>query len=118
LVITGFYPLTQVYQREQDRKQGVISFAVYAGEKCFPLAIACFLSAAVLMGFLVWQNFGPAPAIAAGLGPVGLAAAVAVWWWRYDDSQVRQNYVWMLRLGYVMTGGFLAFVAWQLLTAI
>jgi 1,4-dihydroxy-2-naphthoate octaprenyltransferase len=114
LVITGFYPLTQVYQREQDRKQGVISFAVYAGERCFPLAIACFLLAAVLMGFLVWQNFGPAPAVAAGIGPVGLAAAVAVWWRSYDDDQVRENYVWMLRLGYVMTGGFLAFIAWQL----
>lgn len=114
LVITGFYPLTQVYQREQDRKQGVISFAVYAGEKCFPLAIICFLLAAVLMGFLVWQNFGPAPAVAAAVGPVGLAAAVAVWWHSYDDDQVRANYVWMLRLGYVMTGGFLAFIVWQL----
>ena len=114
LVITGFYPLTQVYQREQDRKQGVISFAVYAGEKCFPLAIVCFLSAALLMGALVWQYFGLAPAIAAGIGPVGLAAAVAVWWRNYQDDHVRENYVWMLRLGYVMTGGFLAFIVWQL----
>jgi 4-hydroxybenzoate polyprenyltransferase len=115
LIITGFYPLTQVYQRAQDGKQGVISFAVYAGEWCFALAIACFLSAAGLMGALAWQHFGQVSAALAVVGLVGLAAAVA-WWWRdYDDGQVRQNYVWMLRLGYVMTGGFLVFIAWQLL---
>jgi 4-hydroxybenzoate polyprenyltransferase len=99
LIITGFYPLTQVYQREEDRKQGVISFAVYAGEKCFLLAIVCFLSAA-----------GPLQALAAVGGLVGLAVCVAVWWRRYDESQVRTNYLWMMRLGYLMTGGFLIFV--------
>ncbi len=73
LIITGFYPLTQVYQREEDRKQGVISFAVYAGEKCFLLAIVCFLSAAALMGYLAWRYFGPWQALAAVVGLVGLA---------------------------------------------
>jgi 1,4-dihydroxy-2-naphthoate octaprenyltransferase len=110
LIITGFYPLTQVYQREQDRKQGVISFAVYAGEKCFLLGIVCYLSAAALMGFLAWHYFGPLQAIAAVVGLVGLAVLVAVWWHGYDESQVRTNYLWMMRLGYLMTGGFLVFV--------
>jgi 4-hydroxybenzoate polyprenyltransferase len=110
LIITGFYPLTQVYQREEDRKQGVISFAVYAGEKCFLLAIVCFLSAAGLMGYLAWRYFGPLQALAAVGGLVGLAVCVAVWWRRYDESQVRTNYLWMMRLGYLMTGGFLIFV--------
>jgi 4-hydroxybenzoate polyprenyltransferase len=114
LVITGFYPLTQVYQREQDRKQGVISFAVYAGRACFPLAIACLLSAAGLMAALSWQILGRVAAVAAAAGPTGLAGLVAAWWWRYDDHQVRQNYLWMMRLGYLMTGGFLAFIVWQL----
>jgi 1,4-dihydroxy-2-naphthoate octaprenyltransferase len=110
LIITGFYPLTQVYQREEDRKQGVISFAVYAGEKCFPLAIVCFLSAAALMGYLAWRYFGPWQTLAAVVGLVGLAVLVAVWWRGYDESQVRTNYLWMMRLGYLMTGGFLVFV--------
>ena len=110
LIITGFYPLTQVYQREEDRKQGVISFAVYAGEKCFLLAVVCFLLAAGLMGFLAWRYFGPLQALAAVAGLVGLAVCVAVWWRRYDERQVRTNYLWMMRLGYLMTGGFLVFV--------
>jgi 4-hydroxybenzoate polyprenyltransferase len=112
LIITGFYPLTQIYQREQDQKQGVISFAVYAGEKCFPLAIACMLSAAGLMGYLAWRYFGTLEALAAVAGLVGLAVYVALWWRRYDESQVRTNYLWMMRLGYLMTGGFLGFVGW------
>ncbi len=112
LIITGFYPLTQIYQREQDQKQGVISFAVYAGEKCFPLAIACMLSAAGLMGTLAGRYFGPLEALAAVVGLVGLAVYVALWWRRYDESQVRVNYLWMMRLGYLMTGGFLGFVGW------
>jgi 4-hydroxybenzoate polyprenyltransferase len=109
LIITGFYPLTQVYQREEDRKQGVISFAVYAGERCFLLAIVCFLSAAALMGYLAWRYFGPLQTLAAVAGLVGLAVCAAVWWRRYDESQVRTNYLWMMRLGYLMTGGFLVF---------
>jgi 4-hydroxybenzoate polyprenyltransferase len=116
LVITGFYPLTQLYQREQDRKQGVISFAVYAGKACFPLAIGCLLSAAGLMAVLSWQTLGRAAAVAAAAGPAGLAGLVAAWWWRFDDRQVRQNYVWMMRLGYLMTGGFLGFIVWQLVS--
>jgi 4-hydroxybenzoate polyprenyltransferase len=116
LIITGFYPLTQVYQREQDRQQGVISFAVYWGERCFPLAIGCFLAAAALMGSLAWRYFGPWETMVVVAGLLGLAGLVAFWWHRFDDSQVRQNYLWMMRLGYVMTGGFLAFLGWQLVS--
>jgi 1,4-dihydroxy-2-naphthoate octaprenyltransferase len=114
LVITGFYPLTQVYQRAQDREQGVISFAVHWGEKVFGLAIACMLAGAALMGWLAWQNFGPLPAVFAAAGPLAIGALVAVWWRRFDDDCVRENYVWMMRLGYLMTAGFLGFLGWQL----
>jgi len=102
LIITGFYPLTQVYQRAQDRKEGVISFAVHWGERVFGLAIFCMLAGAALMGFLAWQYFGPAPAIVAAGGPLAIAALVAVWWGRYDD------------VGYLMTTGFMGFLGWQL----
>ncbi len=118
LVITGFYPLTQLYQREQDRKQGVISFAVWAGEKCFPLAIGCLLAAAGLMAWLTWHNWGQAQAAFVAAGLSGQAVLVAVWWRQFDDRQVRQNYTWMMRLGYLMTGGFLGLIGWQLAAAL
>jgi 1,4-dihydroxy-2-naphthoate octaprenyltransferase len=111
LIITGFYPLTQIYQVEEDRKQGVISFAVRFGTWCFPLGIACMLSAAALMGYLAGRYFGAWEAAAAVGGLVLLAAYIALWWRRYDEDEVRTNYRWMMRLGYLMTGGFLAFLA-------
>ncbi|MEJ2207557.1 MAG: UbiA family prenyltransferase [Anaerolineae bacterium] len=113
-MITGFYPLTQVYQRAQDREQGVISFAVHWGEKVFGLAIGCMIVGAALMGWLAWQNFGLLPALVAAAGPLAIGALVAVWWRRFDDDCVRENYVWMMRLGYLMTAGFLGFLGWQL----
>jgi 1,4-dihydroxy-2-naphthoate octaprenyltransferase len=118
LIITGFYPLTQIYQRAQDRKAGVISFAVHMGARCFPIAIACMLVAAGLMGYLAWHAFGPWEAAAAALGALVLAAYIAVWWQRYDDDAVRMNYEWMMRLGYLMTGGFLGFVGWLLIVGV
>ena len=114
LLITGFYPLTQVYQREQDRKQGVISFAVHWGEKVFPLAIACLICAAILMGVLVWLTFGLVQAVIVAGGVALLAVLAALWWRRFDDGNVRENYVWMMRIGLVMTAGFLGFIVWHL----
>jgi 1,4-dihydroxy-2-naphthoate octaprenyltransferase len=114
LLITGFYPLTQVYQRAEDRRQGVISFAVHWGERVFPLAIACLICAALLMGALVWQTFGQVQAVIVAGGIAVLAALVFLWWRRFDDGDVRQNYAWMMRIGIVMTCGFLGFIGLQL----
>ena len=114
LIITGFYPLTQIYQREQDRRQGDITFAVHWGERCFPLGIVCMISAAVLMGALVWRYFGHQDALVMSGGLIGLAGLITLWWQRFDDRHVRANYVRMMRLGYAMTGGFLSFIGWQL----
>lgn len=115
LVITGFYPLTQVYQRAEDRRQGVISFAVHAGEGTFALAIACLLLGAAIMAALCWQYLGRLEAVLVGLSLVGQAGLVGLWWREYDDDQVRRNYRWMMGLGYLMTAGFLGFITWQLL---
>ncbi len=115
LVITGFYPLTQLYQRAEDRRQGVISFAVYAGEWTFALAIACLLAGAALMGTLCWLYLGHLEAIVVGLSLLGQAGLVGLWWRSYDDDNVHRNYQWMMFLGYLMTGGFMGFLLWQLL---
>jgi 4-hydroxybenzoate polyprenyltransferase len=115
LVITGFYPLTQIYQREDDRRRGDITFAVHWGEQCFPLAIGCMMLAAVLVGFLVWRKFGSVEALIAAGGLIGLAGLIYLWWRRFDGSRIRENYVQMMRVGYIMAGGFLGFLGCQLL---
>ena len=116
VILTGFYPLTQIYQREEDRRHGDITFAVRWGERCFPVAIACMACAAVLMGVLVWRYMGHLEAVVMAGGIAVLAGLIALWWQRYDDGDVRANYLRMMRLGYVMTGGFLSFICWQLVS--
>jgi 1,4-dihydroxy-2-naphthoate octaprenyltransferase len=114
LIVTGYYPLTQIYQREQDLRRGDISFAVQWGERCFPLAIACTLLAAVPIGIVVWRVFGVWQTYALVVGLAGLAALYYLWWRRYDESQVRENYVSMMRFGYLMTAGFYSFIIYHL----
>ncbi len=114
LVITAYYPLTQIYQREEDRRRGDITFAVRWGERCFPLAIMCLLLAAVLMGVLIWRDFGPWHVLGVTGGLLGLAGLVYFWWRRFDDSRIRENYVRMMQMGYIMAVGFLGFIGFQL----
>ena len=115
LIITGFYPLTQIYQREDDRRRGDITFAVRWGERCFPLAIGCMMLAGALMAFLIWRTFGPVEALVVVGGLAVLAGLIYLWWSRFDEGQVRENYVQMMRVGYVMAVGFLGFLGFQLL---
>jgi 4-hydroxybenzoate polyprenyltransferase len=114
LAITGFYPLTQIYQREDDQRRGDVSFAVHWGERCFPLAIGCMLAAAALMGGLAWADFGPWPALVLVLGVTGVAGVIYLWWRSFDASRTRENYVHMLQVGYLMALGFSSFIGWQL----
>lgn len=114
LAITGFYPLTQIYQREEDQRRGDISFAVHWGERCFPLAIGCMLAAALLMGGIVWHSFGLGPALVLVLGTAGLAGVIYLWWRSFDESRMRENYLHMMRVGYMMAAGFSGFIGWQL----
>jgi 4-hydroxybenzoate polyprenyltransferase len=118
LVITGFYPLTQLYQREDDRRRGDITFAVRWGERCFPVAVGCMALAGILMGSLIGHRLGPWEGLVV-IGGFGGLAAVITWWWRhFDESRVRENYVHMMRVGYLMTGGFLGFIGCQLIRGV
>jgi 4-hydroxybenzoate polyprenyltransferase len=114
LVTTGFYPLTQLYQRAEDRARGDITFAVRFGERCFPFAIACMAAGAVTGAILVARAYRLWEAALVGASLLGLAGLIAAWWRKYDESQIRQNYLRMMRVGYVMSSGFIAYVGWHL----
>ncbi len=114
MILTGYYPLTQIYQRENDRRRGDVSFAVHWGERCFPLAIACMTGGAVSMGLLIWRYFGPWQALVVAGALVGLAGIIYLWWRRFDASRIRENYVRMMQVGYLMAAGFSSYIGWQL----
>jgi len=115
LVTTGYYPLTQIYQREEDRQRGDITFAVRYGERSFLFAVVCLVGAAFLGTGLLWATLGPWQALPLGVGLLGMTALVYRWWRRYDDRQIRYNFLQVHRLGYLLAGGFVAYIGWQLM---
>lgn len=58
LLIGGFYPLTQVYQHEQDRKDGVTTISMLLGYKGTFAFTAVVYSAAMLLLFIHFQKTG------------------------------------------------------------
>ena len=118
LITTGFYPLTQLYQRAEDERRGDITFAVRWGERSFPFAIACMASAAALGAFLTGYYYGLLEGAMVGIALLTLAGLIYEWWRHFDEGQIRQNYRYMMRLGYLMGGGFALYIGWHLAHAI
>jgi 1,4-dihydroxy-2-naphthoate polyprenyltransferase len=53
LLIGALYPLTQIYQHEEDKKDGVVTISYLLGKRgTFVLSMCLFLAATVLMYFL------------------------------------------------------------------
>lgn len=117
LLITGFYPLTQVYQIEEDRGRGDISFAVrYGVVGVFRMARIVVGLGAVLFLFAVWWG---------GLFQqswlLGIPLAYAVYYWAlgkwerlFAGQDEYQNHDWALRVCAGMSGAFWFFVLVEL----
>jgi 1,4-dihydroxy-2-naphthoate octaprenyltransferase len=53
LLIGALYPLTQIYQHEEDRKDGVVTISILLGKRgTFVLSMVLFLSATILLYLL------------------------------------------------------------------
>jgi 4-hydroxybenzoate polyprenyltransferase len=115
LITTGLYPLTQVYQIDEDRRRGDRTFAVrYGPAGVFRTSLICF----VLGGIAGW------PAMRAALTPgqaLGLAGALALlagvlffWSPRFDPRESHANHdrVFLFALGTSLS--FVAVIAWRL----
>ena len=55
-LIGGFYPITQVYQHEQDKRDGVRTISILLGKKGTFVFCACIYLAAFSMLFLYYQQ--------------------------------------------------------------
>lgn len=60
LLIGALYPLTQIYQHEEDKRDGVITLSYWLGKRgTFVFSMGLFLSATVLMFFFFQQQRQP-----------------------------------------------------------
>ena len=113
LVTLGVYPITQVYQVEEDRERGDRTLAVRYGWRA-ALLFSAVVGSAGLWTFagLFHASLAPGWAWIPALGPVPLAAVLLAWGRRFDRQDARRNHDWAMAISAGSSALF-----WLLLTA-
>jgi len=117
-VAIALYPLTQLYQIEEDRQRGDRTVAVVLGpSRCFALSHGLLLAAAGFTVATIVSRFGWMQAVfmLACFAAIGLALE----WWRRHFSAwgVVQNFHAAMALTVVGSAGFAVYLVWQLVAA-
>jgi 4-hydroxybenzoate polyprenyltransferase len=112
LTALGLYPVTQIFQVEEDRARGDRTLAVALGPaRALRLGAACLAFAALLGAALTARRFGAIDAALVGAGYAGLVA----WQLRLSGSLARDARLTLharaMRLLYAAATGFLIFLA-------
>jgi len=110
LSAVGLYPLTQIYQIDEDRARGDLTFAVVFGpDASFKFALACIALASAAMLPLILRLFG---GLDAGLLAVVYAVLLLVVerWRRRFRSDVERNFVTLHRLQLALSVGTLGYM--------
>lgn len=108
LVTVGFYPLTQIYQIEEDAARGDITFAVWAGSRgVFRFAIPLLAGAAILLIGVIVLTMGWWAGLLVGAVYVWLLVALLRWASQYDEQDVLANFRYIMRIYQISSGGFL-----------
>lgn len=106
-ITLGFYPLTQLYQIEEDRRRGDRTPAVAWGPgACFALAVCCFFVSAPLLFATLATRFTRVEGTGAALAMLGMVAAVLLWRRRFGRNDVEGNFQWLMRINAGGSAGF------------
>ena len=115
LVTIGFYPITQIYQIEEDAARGDNTFAVWAGPaRAFFFSIVVQAFAAILLAAVIYSVMGLWQALLVGLFYGALLVATIRWALQFDPANVLGNYRRVMRINRVTSLGFLAFLVLNL----
>jgi 4-hydroxybenzoate polyprenyltransferase len=99
LSIVGVYPLTQLYQVDEDRGRGDRTVAVaWGASACFAIALAGVIGGGATIVVLMARRFGAVDATILSVGLALQALGIAALAWRYDASQIIANYRRVMRL--------------------
>jgi 1,4-dihydroxy-2-naphthoate octaprenyltransferase len=109
LIITGLYPLTQVYQIAEDRRRGDHTFAAHFGPRItFRFSRLLVGFGLVLMAWLALYS-SVLPRLWAGLIPFGYLAffsILTIWSKRFPHQTVYQNHDWSFGISLGMSSMF------------
>jgi 4-hydroxybenzoate polyprenyltransferase len=115
LLTTGFYPLSQLYQVDEDLKRGDFTFAVvYGPTASFRFSLSCLVAGGLCIALVVLARFGLRDALLA-LGAQLLLWWVVLRWHRSFQSEVLRNFVTLHRLQLAVSAGTLGYVSFRLL---
>lgn len=115
LIVSGFYPLSQLFQIEDDRSRGDRTIAVaWGAERCFRLAQAAFALGGLVVLAIVLPRQGAAETIVSGLFFLALLAAVERWRTTFDTLALMENFRFAMRLNAAAALGLAGYVAWHM----
>jgi 1,4-dihydroxy-2-naphthoate octaprenyltransferase len=115
LVVTGFYPLSQLFQIEEDRARGDRTLTVAWGpDRCFIVAEGVLLLGGLAILGLILPRYGLAEAALAAACFVGLIGLVDVWRRRFEPRAVLTNFRRVMRLNALAAFVLASYVGWHL----
>jgi 1,4-dihydroxy-2-naphthoate octaprenyltransferase len=111
LLILALYPLTQLYQTEEDAARGDRTVAIVWGpQRCFAFALICTLLGGLAMLALLALRFGPVDALLVGLGLAIQLLVLVAWARRFDPRELLANYRAVMRLNAGSAGALGAYL--------
>jgi 1,4-dihydroxy-2-naphthoate octaprenyltransferase len=115
LLIVALYPLTQLYQMEEDASRGDRTAAVVWGpRRCFGFALACTALGGLAMVALLARRFGLGDTLLVGVGLIAQIVILA-WLGRYfDPREVLRNYRRVMRVNSLSAGALGAYLVVRL----
>jgi 1,4-dihydroxy-2-naphthoate octaprenyltransferase len=98
LLILALYPLSQLYQIDEDAARGDRTVAVVWGpRRCFVFALVCTVLGGATMLTLLARRFGAGDVLLVGIGLTAQAASLALWARRFAPAEVTRNYRTVMR---------------------
>jgi 4-hydroxybenzoate polyprenyltransferase len=118
MITVGFYPLTQIYQIDEDLARGDLTFAAWVGPRgVFRFAVAVLSVAALALVTVIGWRLGWGQALIVSLFYGGLLAVIIHWGYTYDQRQVIANFRRVMRIYQLTSLGFIGFLGVHLFLA-
>ncbi len=116
LMISGLYPVTQIYQIEEDLARGDMTFAAWVGpQRALWFAIVAQALGAGLLGWLIYRMYGAAQATLVALAYGGTLVLLVHWSYSFDATAIIPNYRRVMRLTLTTSLAFLGFLTLHLI---
>ncbi len=112
---TAFYPITQIYQVNEDTARGDITFAAWAKPlRTFQFSISLIIVSSILILITFYALFGFLWTLLLGLFSMLLISYLVYWAIYFDAHATLANFRRVMRLYTLMMVGFLLFLVMQL----